>query len=178
MQLNAFLRSTRRRARSLERGQAVAEFAMIIPFVVMFTFFVIQASVIFSMIHQASFASFAAARHHRVAQNHQEQQVVDAVLRGRFWKMVGPTWQEDGDGGSIQVSLDNLNTHMAYWPRGTLGCKQMSTRPLRCTSPGLWKLPTHLGPNVYDYGQQQHPAMGRGTRTTGKMWTDNNIDDG
>lgn len=170
-----------------ERGQTATEFALTVPMVLMFAFVVMQAAIIFTIAHQTSYASFAAARHHRVAKHqgdHQEQQVVDAILNGAFYDAgrLAPSWHEENDGGGVRYQWNNLDTALPY-ANQLAGCKQYGDwRQLwhdgarRCSQYARWELPTHLGENTYVKGMnfdRQH-----GDRSSiQQRYTDNNIDD-
>lgn len=180
-----------RRVTREESGQSMTEFALTMPMIFMFAFIVMQTAIVLSIAHQASYASFAAARFERVKnadQNGTGQDVVDAILKPNtlYYRQLKPQWVPDQTGGSLQIRWDNMRTALPY-SQGLAGCTSHAASDngwhglrenghMNCQSFVTWQVPTHLGRNVYEdpYNFESY----RRRKSRGKYrFTDNNIDD-
>ena len=193
-----FIRGIRRswiRSRS-ESGQAATEFAFMLPLMAMFTFFIFQMSMVFTMAHQTSWASYAAARFVRVAcfpgsvgqgssctgdntlNGNTGQKIVDAILTGTIYQDIDPRWQQDQRGGKVTYKWDKMDTLLPY-ARTMGGCTQYTASAGGnfidgCASRASWSVPTHLGRNTWQENMTRGIYATRGTKA---LFTDNNLDD-
>ena len=179
-----------RRLTREQSGQSMTEFALTMPMIFMFAFLVMQTAIVLSIAHQASYASFAAARFERVAENPgQGQEVVDAILRSDtlYYQQLRPQWQFDGEGGTLEIRWDNMRTALPY-AQGLAGCTSHGASAngwhglrenghMNCSSFVTWRVPTHLGPNVYQDFQSNPPPYGGRKSPSKYQFTDNNKDD-
>lgn len=156
-----------------EAGQSTVEFALMIPVIMTFFFWVFQVNIFILGYHQMAYASFAAARSHVVerSQGPQEQQVMDAILTGKIFKentagrptITHDSRMDDNWGVSDGVTLKHPGFESLPYVRGLFSIKA--------------EVPTHLGPSEYDMGIRSYNGNDRAKATTRKKLTDNNVED-
>ena len=163
-------RLRRDRVRAPEAGQSTVEFALMIPVIMTFFFWVFQVNVFMLGYHQMAYASFAAARHHIVERGQsQEQEVVDAILTGKIYtsNVSGkPTFEHSTRiDGQWNVTDGAQVNHPGFqslpYVRNLFNIKA--------------EIPTHLGPD--EYNLQIYSNNDRAKAGTNKRLTDNNIED-
>lgn len=170
MSLTAHARSPRRRAS--DAGQSTVEFALMIPVIMTFFFWVFQVNIFMLGYHQMAYASFAAARAHTVERNgsQPEQEVMDAILTGKIFQenVSGPPRIGHSRRQDSRWSVDDgvRITHSGFeslpYVRGLFSIRS--------------EIPTHLGPSEFE--ASIFPGHGgRADGGTQKRLTDNNTDD-
>lgn len=150
------LRNNRRRT----RGQSVTEFALMMPIIMAFFFYIFEANIHMVALHQGAYASYAAARG-RVTRHDgkgQTQKFKSAILTGKIWN--GSNITDDGEDG-VKTTFGNFAS-LPYVRCGGEAdlCMQL-------------EVPTHLGREEWG-PRYQSPRDSHGTN---KRQTDNNLTD-
>lgn len=166
------IRRTGNRGVAREAGQSTVEFALMLPVIMTFFFWIFQVNIFMLGYHQMAYASFAAARHHIVERGSgEEDKVMKAILTGKIYTSnvsgrpsvehstrIDGRWNAGPDGAQI----NHPGFQSLPYVRGLFNIKS--------------EVPTHLGPD--EYNTQLYPGHGgRGDAGTGKRLTDNNLTD-
>lgn len=166
------------------KGQSTTEFALMMPVIMVFFFWIFQVNIYFSAMNQGAWAAYAAARTHLVLGGPDDggvttQKTVDRILTGKLFQENGrnPTVEEGestiyGGGGAEGVILKLKSLE-------TLPYVSSADNPLLKFEDGF-EISTHLGWQEYDtmkYPKSDEWETTGPDRTGRKMQTDNNLTD-
>jgi hypothetical protein len=165
------------------RGQSTAEFAMMMPFIMGITFFILEFQIFAVGMHHSAWAAYAAARAHVVEHNGRinlQNQVVNRILTGRIYT-------ESPSRPRVSTHRRGYNGLQTSWgqsPDGVIvevrgfGSLPYGRQLLNLNT----SIPTHLGPDEWDRripgndndNERRWDVTSSGGR---KTFTDNNRDD-
>jgi hypothetical protein len=147
------LRNIRRRS----SGQSVTEFALMMPVIMAFFFYVFEANIHMSAMQQGSYASYAAARGFLVKHDGKGEPSTfkGKILTGTIWNTANIA--QDGQDG-VKVTFGNFAS--LPYSRQLLDFNN--------------EIPTHLGKNEWSSPwTSQRESHGTGLRLTDNNLTDN-----
>jgi hypothetical protein len=142
-------------------GQSVVEFALMMPVIMAFFFYIFEANIHMSAMHQGSYASYMGARGFLVERNGRgkPERIGQAILTGKLFKQSGPPASVRADGNNgVVAKLGNMDS-LPY------------TKDLLKFSN---EVPTHLGRNEWS---NPWNTQREGPNAPPKMYTDNNLRD-
>ena len=136
-------------------GQSVVEFALMMPIIMAMFFYVFEANIQMTAMHQASYASYMGARGFIVEHDGRgkPERIGQAILTGKVFE--GARVTADGNDG-VKAELGEMASLPYAW------------QLLNFTN----EVPTHLGQNEWQGWSSLRESEG-----TNLMYTDNNLRD-
>lgn len=157
------LKRTRR-----ESGQSVVEFALMMPVIMAVFFYIFEANIHMSAMHQGAYASYMAARGHVVKHNGggDETRIMRAILTGKLFRQSGPPASVSPDSLQGGKGVDGVIVDL-----GNMDSLPYTKDLLKFRN----KVPTHLGPTEWDrqFWSDMPREQDQGPQT--EWYTDNNL---
>ena len=165
------------------RGQSTVEFALMMPFMLGITFFVLEFQIFAVGMHHTAWAAYSAARAQVVMHGNKvdlQSEVIDEILNGRIYQQQRP---------SVDTHRRGFNGNDSKWNQGQPDDGVVVTMPGFGSLPYArallnidTEIPTHLGPDEWDRQIEgnDNDNERRWDRTSSggkKTLTDNNQDD-
>lgn len=170
--------------RRRRKGQSTVEFALMMPIIMGFFFWIFETNIYWIGLHQGAYAAYAASRTHLVSGGPTAQDPKDTmndILTGRIWKGAAGGGSR---GGSPELRRTRLVTRGLGGMDGvTIELPSLASLPYVSTgdNPLLHfntEVSTHLGWSEYDQIRYPNPRERECAQPFGcQMVTDNNLRD-